>query len=122
MFKATSAILQLFHGENKLIFTEMMMRSTVYQTNTLSWILHSASSLKQHSTDRHVAPLGHIILISSQSVFDLSPYCCVIRGEVTNINFIVVGLIQSGIKPRIYHTRIEHANHYTTDTIKCDGI
>jgi hypothetical protein len=27
---------------------------------------HSASSLKQQSTDIHVAPLGHIILIQSQ--------------------------------------------------------
>jgi hypothetical protein len=27
---------------------------------------YSANSLKQHSTGRHVAPLGHIILIPSQ--------------------------------------------------------
>ena len=33
---------------------------------------YSASSLKQHSTDRHVAPLRHIILIPSQPVFALS--------------------------------------------------
>ena len=30
--------------------------------------VHSASSLKQQSADRHVAPLGHIILIPSQPV------------------------------------------------------
>jgi len=30
--------LTLYHGENKLIFNEMMTRSTLYQTNTLSWI------------------------------------------------------------------------------------
>jgi len=34
---------------------------------------HSASSLKQQSADRHVAPLGHIISIPSQPVFALSP-------------------------------------------------
>jgi hypothetical protein len=34
---------------------------------------YSASSLKQQSTDTHVAPLGHIILIPSQPVFTLSP-------------------------------------------------
>ena len=34
---------------------------------------YSASSLKQQSTDRHVALLGHIILIPSQPVFALSP-------------------------------------------------
>ena len=34
---------------------------------------YRASSLKQQSTDRHVAPLGHIIPIPSQPVFALSP-------------------------------------------------
>jgi hypothetical protein len=35
--------------------------------------LYSASLLKQQSAGRHVAPLGHIILIPSQPVFALSP-------------------------------------------------
>jgi len=34
---------------------------------------YSASSPKQQSVDKHVAPLGHIILIPSQQVFALSP-------------------------------------------------
>jgi hypothetical protein len=34
---------------------------------------YSANSLKQHSTGRHVAPLGHIILIPSQPAFALFP-------------------------------------------------
>jgi hypothetical protein len=34
---------------------------------------YSASSLKQQFADRHVPPLGHIILIPSQPVFALSP-------------------------------------------------
>ena len=33
-----SAFFQLYHGENKLIFNEMTMRSALYQTNKLSWI------------------------------------------------------------------------------------
>ena len=33
---------------------------------------HSASSLKQQSAGRRVAPLGHIILILSQPVFALA--------------------------------------------------
>ena len=33
---------------------------------------YSASSLKQQSADRHVASLGHIILIPSQPVFPRS--------------------------------------------------
>jgi len=32
-----------------------------------------ASSLKQQSADRHVAPLGYIILIPGQLVLALSP-------------------------------------------------
>jgi hypothetical protein len=34
---------------------------------------YSASSLKQQSANRHVAPLGHIILIPSQPVFAPTP-------------------------------------------------
>jgi len=30
LFNANSAIFQLYHGENKLNFNEMMMRSTLY--------------------------------------------------------------------------------------------
>ena len=38
-----------------------------------SFDFYSANSLKQRSTDRHIAPLGHIIVIPSQPVFALSP-------------------------------------------------
>ena len=34
---------------------------------------NSVNSLKQQSVGRHVAPLGHNILIPSQPVFALSP-------------------------------------------------
>ena len=78
---------------------------------------HSASSLKQQSPGRHVAPLGHIILIPSQPVCILIPYSCVLSGEATNTNFIVFGLTRPGVEPTIYHTRGEHANHYTTDAV-----
>jgi hypothetical protein len=54
LLNANSAIFQLYHGENKLIFNEVMKRSALYWTNTLSWI-SGASSLKQQSADRHVA-------------------------------------------------------------------
>jgi hypothetical protein len=79
LFNANSAIFQLYHCENKLIFNEKMMRSALYETNTLSWIFfYSASSLKQQSTGRHVAPLGHIILIprANQSLFFLLNAAC----------------------------------------------
>jgi hypothetical protein len=57
---------------------------------------YSANSLKQQSADGYVAPLRHIVLIPSQSVFVLSPYkCCVLNGEATNKNVIVFGLTWS---------------------------
>jgi hypothetical protein len=47
------------------------------QNNVSEWHadldFYSARSLKQQSTDRYVAPLGHIILIPSQPVFALTP-------------------------------------------------
>jgi len=36
LFNTNSAIFQLYHGENKIIFNEMMKRSALYQANTLS--------------------------------------------------------------------------------------
>ena len=68
LFNANSAIFQLYHGQNKLILNEMMMRSALYQTNTLSWNFIMLAQLKQDSTERHFAPLGHIILIPIQPV------------------------------------------------------
>jgi hypothetical protein len=78
---------------------------------------YSASSLKQQSADRHIAPLRHIIPIQSQPFFALSPYCCVLSGEATNTNFIIFGLTRLGLNPTIYRTRGEHANHYATDAV-----
>jgi len=68
-----SGSFHLYHGENKLLVNEMMMRSVSYWANTLSWNLYCASSLKQQFADRHVAQHGHIILIPSQPVLVLSP-------------------------------------------------
>jgi hypothetical protein len=43
------------------------------RTTPFTWISYSASTLKQQSADRPVAPLGHTVLILSQPVFALSP-------------------------------------------------
>ena len=45
--------------------------------------LDSASSLK-HAAGRHITPPGHIIIISSQSVFVFIPYLCVLSREAAN--------------------------------------
>jgi hypothetical protein len=106
------AILHLYHGKNKfylirwpwcrlcmllhqvsnspsiswqeqVLFDKMTMMSTLYLTNTFSWIFapnslkqqsigrHVTSSLKQQSIGRHVTSLVHINLITRQPVFAL---------------------------------------------------
>jgi len=40
-----------------------------------------------------------------------------LSGEATNTNFIVIGLTRSGLESTIYHTRGEHANHYSTNEV-----
>ena len=37
--------------------------------------------------------------------------------EATNTNCIVFSLTRSGLKPTIYRTRCEYANHYTGDAV-----
>ena len=71
LFNANSAIFQLYHGKNKLIFQwDDEVRFVLDQHAELDF--YSASSLKQQSADRHVAPLGHIILIPSQPVLSVA--------------------------------------------------
>jgi hypothetical protein len=53
---------------------------------------YSAISLKQQSADRHVAPLGHIILIPIQPVFVLTP-CCFVRIEEAKHSYIIHVLV-----------------------------
>jgi hypothetical protein len=82
---------------------------------------YSASSLKQQSVGRHVAPLGHIILIPSQPVFALSPYCCVLRGEATNTNFYSLWFDPTRAPTYdLLHSRIA-VDHYATNVVTTDG-
>jgi len=68
---------------------------------------YNASSLKQLSVGRHVPPLGHIILIPSQTVFDFTPECCMISGEALTTNCIVFVFNLQGVEPTIYCTQDE---------------
>ena len=70
VFNANSAIFQLYQGENKLIFNEMIYNVSFGLDQHVQLEFYSVSSLKQQSADRHVATLGSIILIPSQPVFD----------------------------------------------------
>ena len=68
----------------------MIMISTF---TTLRWILIVLDHI-------NMSPLEHIIPILSQTVFALSPYCCVFSGETTNTNFIVFSLTKLGTNPQ----------------------
>lgn len=78
------------HGDNKQHFDEMMMMSTLHWTITLTLISifsYNASSLKQESAGRHVAPCGYFILIKTKSIFGLTPWCCVITKDAIDTSF-----------------------------------
>ena len=88
------------------IYVSYTNNTCLYQHPELD--LYSASSLKQQSAVRHVAPLGHIILSLGQQVFALSHYCCVLIGEATN----------TGVRTHdLPHSR-QHANHYATNAVQ----
>jgi hypothetical protein len=71
LFNANSVIFQLpWHEQVNFQWDDDEIRFVLDQHAYLDF--HSVSSLKQQFADRHVAPLGHIILIPSQPVFDLS--------------------------------------------------
>jgi hypothetical protein len=64
---------ELYHGENKLILKLDDGEVRFVPDQHADMDFYCASSLKQQSADRYVAPLRHIILIPSQPVFALSP-------------------------------------------------
>ena len=72
--------------------------------------------MKQQFVDRHVVPLDHIILISSQPIFALSSRWLVLSREETNTNLIVFGLMGAWTSYLPHSGRVEHAN-YTTDEV-----
>ena len=82
----------------------------LYYNNSLDWTIYSAISLKQQPEGRHVAPLGHSILIPSQLVFARTPLCCMLSNETTN------GLDRSS-NPRSPALKAHMLTYYTTDAV-----
>jgi hypothetical protein len=72
LFNANLAIYQLYHGENKLIFNVMVMKSPCTRSTRLVGFCILLAHWNNSPWDKHVIPLGHIILIPSQQVFALS--------------------------------------------------
>ena len=82
----------------------------VLDQHVLKLDLYRASSLKQQSEGRHVASHSETL-----TWFQVDQILRLLIKDAVNTNFIVIGSTQPVLEPMIYHTRIEHANHYTTD-------
>ena len=74
----------------------------------------------QHACS-NVTPVGHIILISTQPVFALTPELCMLCGMQT-IPILVFILIRQWLELTIYPTRGKDANHYSTDVVKLSKL
>jgi hypothetical protein len=72
LFNTNSASSQLYRGENNDFQGDDDKVSFVLDQH-VDLDFYRASSLKQQSAGRHIAPLGHIIPIPSRPVFALSP-------------------------------------------------
>jgi hypothetical protein len=77
---------------------------------------YCASSLKQQSAGRHVAPLWHIpnskptILCSYSLMLHVS-------WKSSKYQFLIFSLTWLALDPSIYYTLGKYANHYTTDAV-----
>ena len=56
LFSANSAMFQLYHNEKKLIFNEIIMRSPLYKTNTLSGFYFMELAHWNNSMRIHMSP------------------------------------------------------------------
>ena len=84
LFGAKWASFMLFHVEKKNISMRWWCPHCTRPTQHASLEFYSASTLKQQSAGRHVAPIGHIIMILSQAILVLTPEYYVIKPEVAN--------------------------------------
>ena len=112
------APIQLYHGENKLMFNEMKM------TNTPSWLFivlaHWNNSprvdMSPHSDtfSWFRANQSLLFLLNAASLVESNKY----------LFYSLCFHTRSGLEPTIYRTRGEHANYYTMDAVllslRCD--
>ena len=102
MFNANSAIFQLYHGEKKLIFNEMMVvRSALYKTKTVNWIFIVLAHW-------NISPWINILLHSDTLSWFRAKKSLLflfiaawLAEKHTNTNFIVFGWTWSGLEPML---------------------
>ena len=106
---------QLYHGKSKLIFYEMILRSALYQTNMLSWIFIVQA---HRSNSPRIDMLPQLATLSrfwaNQSLlFLLNAECLAEKQQIPILQSLVWP-----VKPMIYHTQGNHANHNTTHVVE----
>ena len=95
----------------------MILRSTLYYVNMISWICIVLAHSKQQSVGRHVVSLRQIIPIQRQPVCSYSFMLDALRRSSSYV-FIVFGVTRLGLEPMIYSTRSEHAKQYINDAVE----
>ena len=117
LFKANSAIFQLlsisWRRQVNFQWDDDETRFILDQHAELYF--YSASSLKQQSAGRHVAPLGHIILISIQSLLFLLNAACLAEKQQIPILYSLVWP-DRGLNPR--YTALEASTLTTTPPMR----
>jgi hypothetical protein len=117
LFDANSAIFQLHHGKNKLIFYDMMIRSALFYTNTQSWIfIVLAHWNNSPRIDMSLLSDTLFWFRANQSLLLLLNAACL--AEKQQIPISVFGLTRPGLEPTIYRIWGELANHYTTEKVR----
>ena len=88
-----------------VIYQQYHWRSSGIWCAHAKMVFYTSSSLIQQSAGRHIAPMGHIILILSQAVFVFTQYSWVFTWEVTYTNYIFFGLTRLELEPTTYDTQ-----------------
>ena len=117
LFIANSAIFQLYRGENKLIFNEMMMGSVFCYTNTPSWIFIVLAHWN-NCPRRDMSPHSNTSsrFRANQSLFFLLHAACLAEKQQTPILYSLVWLDQSS-NPRSAALEASTPNHYSIDVV-----
>ena len=119
LFNANSAIFQLYRGEKKWIFNDMMMRSALYKTNTLSWTFKVPAHWN-NSPWLDMSPHSDTLSWSEQTSrcsFSLM-LCAYLRNYKYQFDSLWFDPI--GVEPAIFHTRGDHANNRGFNSIYAD--
>jgi hypothetical protein len=80
-------------------------------THTVGWIFIK----QQQSPGKYVSQLRHIIMIPSQSVFNLTSFKNALTGEAHIPIILFFGLTRPFLELKIYGIRGTHNNNYITN-------